>query len=67
MVYTAALKCRERKKMSVRKYRLYLLMVTLVAAIAGAFAYFYYAQEEKSYKDGTLVQNVYVLEEEEIV
>ena len=50
--------------MSVRKYRLYLLMVTLVALIAGALAYLYYTDEEKSYRDGTLVQNVYTIEEE---
>lgn len=50
--------------MSVGKYRLYLLMVVLVAVIAGALAYLYYAEQDKSYRDGTLVQNVYVIEGE---
>lgn len=47
--------------MSVRKYRLYLLLVTLVLGIAGAV--FYYTKQEKTYRDGTLVENVYVSEE----
>lgn len=50
--------------MSERKYRLYLLMVTLVAVIAVTLVYLYYTEQEKSYRDGTLVQNVYVIEEE---
>lgn len=49
--------------MSVEKYRLYLLLIVLVAVIAGGLVYFYYEKEEKSYKDGTLVQNMYVVEE----
>lgn len=54
---------RERKKMSVRKYRVYLLVVVLVAVIAGALYYFYYTEQEKSYREGTLVRNVYTVEE----
>lgn len=50
--------------MSVRKYRLYLLTVALVAIIAGVLCYLYYTEQEKSYSDGTLVQNVYTIEEE---
>ncbi len=50
--------------MSVGKYRLYLLLIVLVAMIAGALAYFSYTKEEKSYRDGTLVQNMYVVEEQ---
>jgi len=49
--------------MSVRKYRLYLLLITLVLGIAGAVFYFCYVEQEKTYRDGTLVENVYVLEE----
>ena len=51
-------------KMSVRKYRFYLLMITLVAVIAGTLVYLYYEEQEKSYREGTLVQKVYVIEEE---
>lgn len=50
--------------MSVGKYRLYLLMIALVAIITGALVYLYYTEQEKSYRDGTLVHNVYVIEEE---
>jgi len=49
--------------MSVKKYRLYLLLVTLVLGIAGAVFYFYYTEQEKTYRDGILVENVYVSEE----
>jgi len=49
--------------MNVRKYRLYLFLITLVLGIAGAVFYFYYAGQEETYRDGTLVENVYVLEE----
>lgn len=49
--------------MSVRKYRLYLLIITLVAVIAGAVVYFNYTDRENGYREGTLVQNAYVTEE----
>jgi len=49
--------------MSVRKYRLYLLLITLVLGLAGAVYYFYYAEQEKTYREGTLVENAYVTEE----
>lgn len=52
------------RKMSVGKYRLYLLVIVLVAMIAGALAYLYYAEQEKSHREGTLVQNEYVVEGE---
>lgn len=52
------------RKMSVGKYRLYLLMIVLVAVIAGAFVYLYHEEQEKSYRDGTLVQNEYAIEGE---
>lgn len=50
--------------MSVRKYRLYLMMIALVAIIAGGLVYLYYTEQENSHRDGTLVQNVYVIEGE---
>lgn len=49
--------------MSVRKYRFYLWIVVLVAVIAGGLAYLYYTEQEKSFENGTLVQNVYQTEE----
>lgn len=63
MVCATERRGRKGSKMSVRKYRLYLLIIALVAGIAGAAVYFYYADREKTYRDGTLVQNVYVMEE----
>lgn len=50
--------------MSTKKYRLYLLMVMLIVVLAGALSYLYFSEQEKSYQDGTLVQNEYVIEEE---
>lgn len=50
--------------MNVRKYQLYLLMVALVVTIVGVLSYIYFTEQEKSYQDGTLVQNVYLVEEE---
>ena len=49
--------------MSVKKYRLYLLIIMLAAGIAGAIVYFYYDGRDETYRDGTLVQKVYVMEE----
>ena len=49
--------------MSEKKYRMILLTVLLVIMGIVAVTYFYYWQQEKSYQDGTLVQNIYVLEE----
>lgn len=50
--------------MSVKKYRFYLLMVTLVVIIVGALSYLYFSEQEKAYRDGTLVQNNYITWEE---
>lgn len=50
--------------MSVNKYRFYLLMVTLVVIIVGALSYLYFSEQEKTYRDGTLVQSNYVIGEE---
>ena len=50
--------------MSVGKYRLYLLISALVAVIAGALVYLYYTEQDNSHRDGTLVQNEYVIERE---
>ena len=49
--------------MDVKKYRLYLVIITLVVGLAGAIIYYYYADKEKTYRDGILVQNEYVMEE----
>jgi len=50
--------------MSIRKYRRYLIIVTLVVVLTGALIYFYVSGQDKTYKDGTLVQMQYVSEEE---
>lgn len=50
--------------MDVKKYRLYLLMITLVVILIGTLSYLYFSEEEKSYREGTLVQNEFVMEEE---
>lgn len=50
--------------MSVRKYRVYLLIVVIVAVLAGGLVYFYNEKQEKSFENGTLVQNVYLTGEE---
>lgn len=52
--------------MSVKKYRMYLLMVMLVAVIVGALSYLYFAEQEKVYQEGTLVWNECVMEEEAV-
>lgn len=54
---------RKGNSMSVKKYRLYLLMITLVVIIVGALTYLYFSDQEKSYQDGTLVQTDYAIEE----
>ena len=50
--------------MSVKKYRWCLVMLTLVLVIVGVLSYLYYSKQDNSYRDGTLVLNEYVLEEE---
>jgi len=50
--------------MDTKKYRLYLLMITLVVVLIGALSYLYFSNQEKSYQDGTLVQNEFVIEGE---
>ncbi len=50
--------------MSIKKYRVYLMAVILLAVIIGVLSYFYFSEQDKSYKDGMLVWNEYVLEEE---
>lgn len=50
--------------MSVRRYRMYLMVILLALGVAaGVVVYVYYKDGEKQYRDGTLVQNVYLLEE----
>lgn len=63
MISITEQKGREKVGMSVRKYRLYLLILALAAVIAGAVVYFNYTDREKGYREGTLVQNAYVTEE----
>lgn len=51
-------------KMSVKKYRFYLFLVVLLAILAGALIYLGFSEQEKSYRDGILVQNEWEIEEE---
>lgn len=57
-------KAREREKMSVKKYRFYLLLAALITVLIGVLIFVYDTEQEKTYQDGTLVQNRYVIEEE---
>lgn len=51
--------------MGLKKYRLYLWGVVLAALIViGTLSYLYFAEQEKTYREGTLVQNELVIEEE---
>lgn len=51
--------------MDVKKYRLYLWMFVLAALVLiGTLAYLYFKEQEKSYREGTLVQNEFVIGEE---
>lgn len=50
--------------MSIRKYRWYLIIVMLVVVLTGTLVYFFVADPDKTYKDGTLVQVQYASEEE---
>lgn len=52
--------------MSVRKYRFYLLIAVLVSVLAGGLVYFYNAEHENEFENGTLVQNLYLTEEEPV-
>ena len=50
--------------MSIKKYRWYLVTLTLVIILAGTLIYTYISGQDKNYEDGTLVQIQYVSEEE---
>lgn len=50
--------------MDIKKYRFCLVMAAFMVIVAGIIAYVYFAEEEKPYKDGILVQSEYVLEED---
>jgi len=50
--------------MSIRKYRWYLIIVMVVVVLTGTLVYFWVSDQDKTYKDGTLVQMQYVSEEE---
>lgn len=52
--------------MSIKKYRIYLTAVIILAVIIGVLSYFYFSEQDESYKDGMLVWNEYVLEEEAV-
>lgn len=56
----------KERKMSVRKYRVYLWILVLAALIAGGVIYFYNAEHENEFENGTLVQNLYLTEEEPV-
>ena len=58
------IECREAEKMDVKKYRLYLVMIALVVVLVGALSYLYFSEQEKTYQEGTLVQNECIMEEE---
>ena len=50
--------------MDVKKYRLYLWVFVLAAVVViGTLMYLYFTEQEKSYREGTLVQNEFVIEE----
>jgi len=50
--------------MSIKKYRMYLMAVILLAVVIGILSYFYFSEQDRSYRDGMLVWNEYVLEED---
>ncbi len=50
--------------MSVKKYRLYLAVVAIVLTAAVVVSIYCLTKEEEQYRDGLLVQNECVLEEE---
>ncbi|MBQ8040145.1 MAG: hypothetical protein IJ274_09805 [Lachnospiraceae bacterium] len=50
--------------MDVKKYRLYLVMFVLVVILVSALSYLYFSEQDKSYREGTLVHNELVIEEE---
>lgn len=51
--------------MDVKKYRLYLWMFVVIALVViGTLSYLYFTEQEKSYQEGTLVHNEFVIEEE---
>ncbi|MBQ8279904.1 MAG: membrane-spanning protein [Roseburia sp.] len=50
--------------MNTKKYRLYLITLALIAVLVGALSYLYFVEQNETYKDGTLVQNECVVEEE---
>ncbi len=52
--------------MDIKKYRFCLIMVAFMIIMVSIMAYIFFSEENKSYKDGILVQNVYVLEEEPV-
>lgn len=55
--------------MSIKKYRLCLVLILIIVLILGAVVFVQTSKEEKSYTDGIMVQNEYrdgsFLEEEE--
>lgn len=52
--------------MSIKKYRIYLTVVILLAVIIGVLSYFYFSEQDKTYRDGILVWNVCSDEEDAV-
>ena len=50
--------------MSVKKYRICLLMMILLILTVGVCIFAYYNEQKKSYQEGTLVYKEYFVEEE---
>ena len=46
--------------MSIKKYRLYLTAVIILAVVIGILSYFYFSEQESSYRDGMLVWNEWI-------
>ena len=52
--------------MDVKKYRFYLVMLVLAVLLISVLSYIYFSEQDKSYREGTLVQNELVIEEEAV-
>lgn len=51
--------------MNIKKYRVYLMMLVIIAVIFGAVSFFYFTEKESSYTDGMLVQTEWQTEGED--
>ena len=50
--------------MDIKKYRFCLVIAVFTLIMVSVIAYMYFSEEKQPYKDGILVQNEYILEEE---